>query len=330
MNEIEQQIARFVELRGLQTTKMMASSVGVSERTVRRHLDGMIKRGDIKVVAIPNPVLCNIRAWSKIGIKVDPSYLNRVARTLVEHPSVYFVAYTLGRFDIIIAVHFDTTDKLAYFVNTELARVKGILNSETWILASPRKYYGFFWPSPVVTTSGSERDIYGQPVTNTANYQIDDVDRDIIAILREDGLARPETIKSKLSLRQNTIRRRIKHMIENNVYTRQVVLSPHMLEHEVWATIGITTNGRDVHEVLDATLKYTSVYLACVSLGRFNAMIAARFRNMDLLNHFVTTVLTAVDGVSSTETFVHNRPLKYHNIPIFTDSDEFREALSVS
>ena len=108
-------------LQGYQMTKYIALRIGASERTVSRHLDNMIKRQMIKLVAVPNPVLCGFKGWAKIGIKIDPDSLEAVARILVDHQAVYFVAYSLGRYDIIIAVHYDSINGLVRFVNEELA-----------------------------------------------------------------------------------------------------------------------------------------------------------------------------------------------------------------
>ncbi len=319
MNEVDKQIVNLMELQGFQTTKLIASSIGVAERTVRRHLDGMIKRRMIKVVPLLNSVLCGFKAWSIIGIKTEPGHLEHVAHSLVEHPAVFFAAYALGRFDVIISVLFDTIDKLVYFVNIKLARLKGIVSSETWMVASPRKYYSFSWPAPVFGESKARIHNY-EPIVDNKNYQITALDRDIIAILKKDGLARPAAIKSKLSLGESTIRKRIKHMLDNNLYKREVVLRPQILEKEIWAMIGITTTGRDAYEVIDTILKYPHVCFASVSLGRFNVLIASRFHNMELLNQFVTTELTSINGIGSTETFVHNKILKYLNIRL----DEFQ------
>lgn len=318
MNELDQKIAYSLQLKGFES-KLIAGDVGVSERTARRHLHRMIKQQMIKVVAISNPVLCGFKAWSKIGIKIEPNYLNSVARTLVGHPAIYFAAYVLGRFDMIIAVHFDTVDKLAYFVNSELVGIRGVVNSETWMLAYPRKYYHFSWPAPVFINSKEEHSFDSESVSNK-KYHMDDIDLDIIAVLSEDGLAKLDDIRFKLGLGNSTIRKRIRYMSDNNAYYREVVLSPKMLENETWATVGISTNGRDANEVIDAILKYPTVYLASVSIGKFNIVIAAHFRNIDLLNHFATVELPSIQGIGSAETFVHSIPLKYHSIPLYVDS----------
>ena len=310
MRHINDEITSMLVLQGYQTDKYIASSIGASERTVRRHLDDLIKRGTIKMVAVQNPVLCGFKAWSKIGIKIEPGCLETVARTLVEHPAVYFVAYSLGRYDIIIAVQFDTINRLAHFVSSELTVIKGISNSETLILASPRKYYSFYWPNPEALNQD-------ELVTDNANCLLNDLDRDIINELREDALVSTSIISSKLGVSDMMIHKRIKRMLTGNVLTTQVVLNPQILGNEVWATMGIVINKRNANDVIDIILKNSQIYLASVSLGRFNVVIAGHFQNLDLLNSYVTRELVSIDGVGSVETFVHNKPLKYHNVPLF-------------
>ena len=113
---------------------------------------------------------------------------------------------------------------------------------------------------------------------------------------------------------ESAIRKRMKAMLEHGVYKIEVVPNPEILEYEAWATIGITINNQYAHNVIDSIIKYPAVYLASVSLGRFNIVMACRFANTELLNQFVRVELPSIQGISSTETFLHNKPLKYHNV----------------
>ncbi|MFC1911955.1 Lrp/AsnC family transcriptional regulator [Chloroflexota bacterium] len=314
MDELDQKILSEFEHLGFQKSATLAHLLGLGERTVRRRINNMINDKAIKVIAVPNPVLFGYKAWAKIGIKVAPEYLSRVARVLVEHPSVYFVAYALGRFDIIIAVRLDTLDRLTYFVNSELTRVNGILSTETWMFVSPRKYYHFSWPAPIFQKTKNEWGSYHEATVSHSRYEVDEVDRRIFGILREDGLTRPASLKSRLGIGEGTIRKRMKDMLDNEVYKVEVVPNPEILEYEAWATMGITINHQSAHKLIDSLIKYPAVYLASVSLGRFNVIIAARFQNTNLLNQFVTGDLSSIPGISSVETHLHNKPLKYHNI----------------
>lgn len=317
MDKLDQKILSELQSQGFQKSTALVPLLGVGERTIRRRISAMRSKGIIKIIALPNPVLFGYRAWAKIGIKVEHGSLYQVSRELVEHPSIYFVACALGRFDIIIAVRFDTIDRLTYFVNSELSRVKGILNTETWMLVSPRKYYHFSWPAPVFKKTKNGWEPYRDATVSHSHYEVDEVDRRILGILGEDGLARPASLKSRLGIGESAIRKHMKDMLDNEVYEVEVVPNPEILEHEAWATMGITINQQHAHKVIDSIIKYPDVYLASVALGRFNLIIAARFHNTNLLNQFVMTDLPSIQGISSTETFLHNKPLKYHNINWF-------------
>jgi Lrp/AsnC family transcriptional regulator for asnA, asnC and gidA len=306
VNDLDARITRLLEAGGYRSNKALAGDLGVAERTVRRHVNGMVAKGALSVVLIPNPVACGMRAWTKIGVKTEPAFMRSVAEWLVRHRSVYFVANSLGRFDIIIAAHFDSVAKLEHFVNSELASLPGVTSSETWMLASPRKYYGFSWPAPLIGGNHNLRPEWSAFASS--------VDQGIVSALWEDGRARVDSISTALGVSQATVRRRLYYMLSNDLCKREIVLSPSVLGTETWATIGISTRSRDVHEVIDELLKYPAVYLASSSLGKFNIVLGTRFRSIDLLNRFVMVDLPTTDGITSTETFVHNKPLKYHNI----------------
>ena len=75
-------------------------------------MNNMKASGAIKIIALSNPILFDGSAWAKIGIRGSLKYLDDITQELIEHPAVYFVAYALGTFDLMIAVKFDSIDKL--------------------------------------------------------------------------------------------------------------------------------------------------------------------------------------------------------------------------
>lgn len=313
MDELDQKLLNELERRGFQSTTTLAHCFDVGERTIRRRIDNMLSEDIIRIIALPNFPLLGYRAWAKIGIKVEAGYLNSVARRLVEHPRIYFVACALGRFEIIIAVNFKTTDGLMHFFNSELTKVKGIRGTEAMMLVYPSKYYNFSWPMPKFKKGKDGGEYYIDVNSVTNGYEVDEVDSKILSILMEDGLARPASLKSKLGMGESTIRKRIRNMLNNEVFKRVVVPNPKVLEYEVWTTVGITVNDQFSNKVMEALIEHPAVYLASYSIGRFNLIIAARFHSIDLLDRFVNMELPTIAGIGSVETFLHVRTLKYHN-----------------
>jgi len=311
VDDLDKKLLSELQSKGYQKSSILVPYLGVAEKTIRRRINIMKSEGIIKIVAVPNPVVFGYKAWAKIGIKVKPSSLFQVAQELTGHRSIYFVAYSLGRFDIMIAVRFESVDRLTYFVNSELPKIKGILSTETMILMSPRKYYNFSWPAPALRKNN--RSEHDASITYDA-YQIDETDRKIINFLAEDGLTPIKVLKSRLGLGENTIRKRIKTMLKHRAFNIEVVPNPGASEYETWATMGVNTSAQFVHKVIDVIIKNPAVYLASDSIGRFNIIIAARFHNIDLLNGFVHMELAKIRGVGTVETFLHTKPVKYHNI----------------
>ncbi len=195
MDELDRKLLSELQSQGFQRSNVLATRLGVGEKTIRRRISNMKNKGIIRIIAMPNPILFGYRAWAKIGIKVELKSLANVAKRLINHPSIYFVAQSLGTWDIIIAVHFDTIDNLTHFVNSELTKISGIKRTETMMLTWPRKYYNFLWPEPIY------KDRHPGVLLNAKTvYAIDDIDRKIISMLMNDGLIRPAKLKSILSI----------------------------------------------------------------------------------------------------------------------------------
>lgn len=314
MDDLDHEIIEDLIEKGYRKSIALADIFNVGERTIRRRVNNMLQNGIIKVIAIPNPVALGFKGWSRIGIKVIPGAIKNVTRLLIDHPSVDFMAYALGRFDIIISVHFENIDEITHFVNSYLAGIKGILFTETWMLVSPRKYYHFLWPETVIKNNNSAtKDSRNINIGNN-QYEVDDVDRRILNLLRKNGLASPKHIKITLGIGEASTRKRKKRMLHEDVYKLEIIPDSTILESDTLATIGITVNHEFTNKFMDSVTKFPNVYLASESLGRFNIILCVRFRNANLLTHFITTDLSSIEGINYIETYMHNKPLKYHNI----------------
>ena len=144
LDELDRKLLHELEKTGDLKVATLVRHFNVGGRTIHRRISNMLRDDIIKIVALPNFPLLGYRAWANIGIRVAAGQLNSVSRRLVEHPRIYFVAYVLGRFDIIIAVDYKTPDGLVYFLTPELVGVRGIRGTEAMTFVSPKKYYNFY------------------------------------------------------------------------------------------------------------------------------------------------------------------------------------------
>ena len=103
-DELDLKILDELYSRGWQRATVLASVLGVGERTIYRRIRNMRRKGIFNIIPAPNPVLLGYKAWAAIGIKVSPGYIDDVVHKLLRQPSIYGVHLCLGRFPIMTAV----------------------------------------------------------------------------------------------------------------------------------------------------------------------------------------------------------------------------------
>ena len=314
MDKFDQKIILDLMNQGVENNAILAHKYQVTERTIHTRISKLIDNNSIKLLVAPNIVLLGYNAWARIGIKVQLGSLNRMARKLAAHPKIYWVALTLGRFDIMISVYFDTADQLANFINSELIELKGIRDIETILLVSPRKYNHFSWAATSLTSDRSPLRPGGNTTDSYSHYKLQDVERRILDVLVAEGPVRPKEMASKLGISESKIRKHMKVMRQNEVYKIEVVPMVWTMEYVINANIGITIHGQFPHKIIDSINENRGVYLASVTLGRFNLLIGTRFSNLDLLNVFLREFLPSIPGISTIESYLIVKLLKYHNV----------------
>lgn len=308
MDDLDVQIVELLRKHGPLYYGELARTLYVCERTIRRRMAAMQEKGIIRLVAIPNPVLFGYQAWAMIGATLEPGLSMSVVQRLAVHPKVYSVSYMLGRFDLVLSAFFRDIEELSAFHQTELSQIPGILSTETMVLLRPRKYFSFTWPARANVT--------------TPAHRIDRDDVRILGILQQDALARTKTMAQTLSLSEAVIRRRMRSMLENDVYTVGVPVD--LLQtpvNRVSATIGLTVSQRTPDSVIDDVIDHPAVYLAAVTAGRFNAILAVHVRTISALNAFVQDELPRVKGLNTFECLLHGHSFKYHS-PVLQDQAE--------
>ncbi len=117
----------------------IARQLGNSESTVRRRLGRLVKGGFIKITAVPEPRKVGQNAMAFIGLQVELNQALSVARELSQKPEVQYVVSCTGPYDIMILVMLASLEEFASFLSKEIASIKGIRKSETFVVLEVHK-----------------------------------------------------------------------------------------------------------------------------------------------------------------------------------------------
>ena len=130
-DELNRRIVAILREDGRTSFRTIAEMLDVSEGTVRNRVAWMKQAGHLAIVAIVDPTSISYRADAMLGIKVAPGHTpEAVAARLGASPSVVYVMWVSGRYDLLVEVVFDDEDGLAGFMNQMCYGDTGIASAE--------------------------------------------------------------------------------------------------------------------------------------------------------------------------------------------------------
>lgn len=131
LDATERRIVELLQEDGRLSVASLARTLGVTQVTVRRKLKRLLGGDIIRVVATVDPFDVGYETPVIIGLKVQRSKLDEVARRMSEFPQVRYVGASTGRVDLIIEVVVKTNQDLADFLMNDLGSIDGVVDSET-------------------------------------------------------------------------------------------------------------------------------------------------------------------------------------------------------
>jgi DNA-binding Lrp family transcriptional regulator len=134
LDPLDLRLLRQLTVDGRMPVRTMARNLAVSEARVRHRLRGLIDRDLVRVTAIVNPMAAGLRTAAWVRLRAQPgSGVRRLARRLVDLPSITYVAITSGNADIFVEVVCSDVAELGRIVDTDLLGNPGIAELEAFL-----------------------------------------------------------------------------------------------------------------------------------------------------------------------------------------------------
>jgi Lrp/AsnC family transcriptional regulator for asnA, asnC and gidA len=134
---------------------------------------------------------------------------------------------------------------------------------------------------------------------------MDNLDLRIISLLQQDGMATNAGIARQIGVSEETVRRRLKRMVEEQ-YIRVVALpDPGKLGYNSEVLVGIQVDPAMVDSVADALAGLNEVNWVSVTTGSFDIFAWATLRSSEELSEFLRKKVGVITGVRKMETFLN-------------------------
>jgi Lrp/AsnC family transcriptional regulator for asnA, asnC and gidA len=134
---------------------------------------------------------------------------------------------------------------------------------------------------------------------------LDEIDRYIIDILRQDGRTAFAKIAQHLKVSPGMIRVRYNRLVELGILKVAAITNPLRMGYKTMAMVGIRTDGNRMLEVAEKVASFEEVIYLIVVSGRFDILTEVVVKDHADLLRFITERLYSVEGVRESESFMH-------------------------
>ncbi len=148
------------------------------------------------------------------------------------------------------------------------------------------------------------------PIESYPSTELDDIDRQIIAILQQDGRASFAEIADQLKVSAGMVRVRYNRLVEKGLLRVMAITNPLRIGYQTMALIGIKAEGTRLLEVADQIAALDEVIYLIVVSGAYDIIAEVVCRDQNHLLQFLTERLYKIEGVRESESFMHLKIVK--------------------
>lgn len=142
--------------------------------------------------------------------------------------------------------------------------------------------------------------------------QLDRLDRNLIALLGQDGRMSARVLAERLNISQPTVNSRIKNLIQSGILKIAGLIDTFKADNFITVIVAVQVeDDKQLDQKLEEIASLDEVHCAYVVTGRYDIFIEVVLtQGMDELYQFMSSTLPGLGGIRSSESFVVMRARK--------------------
>lgn len=139
--DIDYKIIGLLQKNGRIPNTEIAKALAVSEATVRKRLQTLIKKKHIQIVAVVDPFKLKAGLVGNLRIKVEKKKIVKVAKELQKLNGLWYIAQLLGKADFDVEYYVGSQSDFGTLID-KINAIDGIIDIETSLIVRYVKYSG--------------------------------------------------------------------------------------------------------------------------------------------------------------------------------------------
>ncbi|WP_084963712.1 Lrp/AsnC family transcriptional regulator [Thermoactinospora rubra] len=288
----------------------IARAVGEHERTVARRLQRLLADGDVRVTAIYDDLRSGLGHPVHLHVQVRPGTAGRVAEALAGRADTRSVYAVTGAADIGCELVAPTRQSLHDILTVEIPAIEGVTQTQTQVVLHTFRTVAE-WHAPYLTSE--EVAALRPPLPVEPLPDCDDLsplDRDVAALLVEDGRIGFTAIAERLGVSVPTARRRVASLLERRVLLPRAEVEPALLGLEVEAQLWLSVRPHGLDRVGQTLAAHPGVRYCAATSGTRTMIIQVAAAHEAELYRFLTGVVGPLDDVADVDVTLITRAYK--------------------
>ena len=146
LDGLNREIVSMLQLDGRRSYASIARKLGISEGAVRARVNQLRSDGQLRFIAVVDPVQLGYSSWCMLGINVSAGNSpHELARYFAARPEVTYVMVVAAKYDLLVEICCQTTDALSAFLERHCYASGKIAATEAMVGV---KLYKWFAPIP--------------------------------------------------------------------------------------------------------------------------------------------------------------------------------------
>ncbi|HDD31389.1 MAG TPA: Lrp/AsnC family transcriptional regulator [Thermococcus litoralis] len=148
--------------------------------------------------------------------------------------------------------------------------------------------------------------------------KMDEIDRNILKLLQEDGRMSYSEIARRIGVPESTVRLRVKRLIEEGIIRKfAALINPFKAGYTIVAFIAVDVEPNKIKRAVEELSKLPEVDVLGIATGAHDVLMQVTVRDLQELESFLIEKLGKIEGIRSTETSILTSVKKWGYARVF-------------
>ncbi|MEU8706004.1 AsnC family transcriptional regulator [Streptomyces sp. NPDC048565] len=319
VDPVDAQILHSLQISPRAPFRLISEVAGVSEQTVARRFQALLRRGVVRVVGLVDPAVHGRATWVA-RVTCRPDRVDAIAEALTRRPDVSYAHLASGGAEIICTLHAPIAeDRGPDLLPRRLQRSSGVLGVDMSLLLhpfhAPWAHWAGFGPPlsaeavALLTAHESRPETRPGPSPGTPVPPKEE-DQPLLAALAEDGRASHARLAQLTGWSTSRVARRMETLVEAGTLYFDVDLLSQRLGWNLQATLWLRTAPAHLHQVGSDLVHHPEVAFTAAIAGEHNLMCIVICTGTQDFYRYLTTSLAAITDIDAYTVSIRVRHLK--------------------